>query len=95
MASALIEQLKGASDDGKRAELLHNIELALFSGPGQPLDANFAQNEFVALCSLQSEDSPVVSIWLLHNLADLCRKEDVCMYFNLRSIDTVHKNVVF
>jgi hypothetical protein len=78
MTSAIIEQLKLSSDDAKRKELLQTLTKTLFLAPGQPLDPTFAQGDFLLLCGLQSEESPLVSTWLLHNLSDLCRRDDVC-----------------
>ena len=79
MATEVIEQIKAASDDVKRVTILQDLDRCLFSAPGQPIDPAFAQSDFLLLCSLQSEDSPAISVWLLQTLADLCRRDDFCM----------------
>jgi hypothetical protein len=76
MATEVIEQIKAASDDVKRVTILQDLDRCLFSAPGQPIDPAFAQSDFLLLCSLQSEDSPAISAWLLQTLADLCRRDD-------------------
>jgi len=79
MASTIISNLKAVSDDVKRKEQLKLLNEALFSAPGQPIDPNFLHGDFLQFCSLQSDESPVTSIWLLRNVAELCRKDDACM----------------
>lgn len=80
MASAIISQLKTLGDDEKRKLQLHSLGEILFTAPGQPSDPNFLQGDFLQFCSLQTDESPVTSVWLLRHLSDLCRKDDVCAY---------------
>ena len=78
MAAALVNQLQTTKNDEARSIILENLHSALFSAPGVPLQANFFDVEFPLLCSLQSDDSPIVSCWLLRCLDSLCRKSDIC-----------------
>lgn len=78
MAAAIVNQLQTTKNDEARTGLLVNLHKSLFSAPGLPLQANFFDVDFPLICSLQSDETPLVSIWLLQTLSEICRKNDIC-----------------